>query len=147
MLCFTVYFTRVNVTSVSVKQPFIWWRHSIDFQSFQNPNLFKHQTLREKQTACTKLSGDQSICLLCAFFHLKGGCGGILPNFWAVWLAGGGIAVDLQFHIFSYLYTPDSANLDLAALGRSASALKLVTQSWTQVDTPSVASPISDHGR
>ena len=83
MLCFTVYFTRVNVTSVSVKQPFIWWRHSIDFQSFQNPNLFKHQTLREKQTACTKLSGDQSICLLCAFFHLKGGCGGILPNFWA----------------------------------------------------------------
>ena len=64
-----------------------------------------------------------------------------------VWLAGGGIAVDLQFHIFSYLYTPDSANLDLAALGRSASALKLVTQSWTQVDTPSVASPISDHGR
>ena len=54
----------------------------------------------------------------------------------------GGIAVDLQFHIFSYLYTPDSANLDLAALGRSASALKLVTQSWTQVNTPSVASPI-----
>ena len=62
-------------------------------------------------------------------------------------LTGGGIAVDLQFHIFSYLYTPDSANLDLAALGLSASALQLVTQSWTQVDTPSVASPISDHGR
>ena len=62
-------------------------------------------------------------------------------------LAGGGIAVDLQFQIFSFLYTPDSANLDLVALGRSASALQLVTQSWTQVSTPSVASPISDHGR
>ena len=42
-------------------------------------------------------------------------------------LAGGGVAVDLQFQIFSFLYTPDSANLDLVALGRSASALQLVT--------------------
>ena len=90
--------TRVNVTSVSVKQPFIWWRHSIDFQSFQNPNLFKHQTLREKQTACTKLSGDQSICLLCAFFHLKGGCGGILPNFWAAFTWARGCAWAKQWH-------------------------------------------------
>ena len=69
MLCFVVYFTSVNVTSVSVKQP------------FKNPNLFKQQTLREEQTTCTKLSGDRSICLLCAVFHLKGGCGGNFTQF------------------------------------------------------------------
>ena len=62
-------------------------------------------------------------------------------------LSGGGIAVDLQFQIFSFLYTPDTVNVDLASLGLAAPALKLVTQSWTQVDTPSVASPLSNHGQ
>ena len=59
-------------------------------------------------------------------------------------LSGGGIAVLFQQNIFEFLYQPDSADTDLHALSLTAPALKLVTQTRRQVDTPSVASPISN---
>ena len=59
-------------------------------------------------------------------------------------LSGGGIAILIQHNIFTFLFIPDSDNPDLRAFGRSAPALQLVTQTWRQVDTPSVASPVAD---
>lgn len=58
-------------------------------------------------------------------------------------LSGGGIAVLIQHNIFTFLYDPDRDNPDLRALGRTAPALQLVAQTWRQVDTPSVASPVA----
>ena len=55
-------------------------------------------------------------------------------------LAGTGFAVLLQHNILSFLYTPDGPNRDLRTLGCAASAIQLVTGTWTQVDTPSVSS-------
>ena len=55
-------------------------------------------------------------------------------------LAGGGFAVLIQHNIFSYLYTPGTFSSDLHHLGNTAPALRPVTRSWTQVDTPSVSS-------
>ena len=55
-------------------------------------------------------------------------------------LAGTGSAILIQHNILSFLYTPEGTNTDLRAFGCSASAIQLVTQTWTQVDTPSVSS-------
>ena len=59
-------------------------------------------------------------------------------------LAGRGFAVLLQHNIFSYLYTPGVFSSDLYHFGNTAPALRLVTGSWTQVDTPSVSSQRAD---
>ena len=59
-------------------------------------------------------------------------------------LAGGGFAVLLQHNTLSFLYTPEGTNSDLQELSRTAPAFRLVTGSWTQVDTPSVASQQED---
>ena len=61
-------------------------------------------------------------------------------------LTGGGPAVLIQHQILLCLYDKDGENRDLVELGRSAPALQLVTQSWTQVNTPSVSSEQADHG-
>ena len=61
-------------------------------------------------------------------------------------LAGTGSAVLIQHNILSFLYTPDGTNTDLRAFGCSASAIQLVTQTWTQVDTPSVSSQQAGNG-
>jgi hypothetical protein len=61
-------------------------------------------------------------------------------------LAGTGFAVLLQHNILSFPYTPDGPNRDLRALGCSASAIQLVTGTWTQVDTPSVSSQQAGDG-
>ena len=55
-------------------------------------------------------------------------------------LAGGGSAVLLQHSILSYLYTPGARNPDIFHLGNTAPAIRIITGSWTQVDTPSVSS-------
>lgn len=59
-------------------------------------------------------------------------------------LSGGGVAVLLQHNILSFLYTPEGPNRDIVALGHSAPSVQLVTQNWTTVDTPSVASHHSE---
>ena len=59
-------------------------------------------------------------------------------------LAGGGPAVLIQHNILSYLFDPEGPNPDLRELGHCAPALKLVTQNWTKVDTPSVSSRTYD---
>ena len=61
-------------------------------------------------------------------------------------LAGGGQAVLIQLNIPSFLYNSDTSNPDIRAFGLCAPAVKLVTQSWTQVDTPSVSSRTQQHG-
>ena len=60
-------------------------------------------------------------------------------------LAGGGAAVLIQHNILSCLFDPEGSNPDIRALGRSAPALQLVTQTWTKVDTPSVSSRTQTH--
>ena len=61
-------------------------------------------------------------------------------------LAGGGQAVLIQHSILSFLYDSEGPNPDIQAFGVCAPALKLVTQSWTKVDTPSVSSRAQQHG-
>ena len=55
-------------------------------------------------------------------------------------LAGTGSAILIQHNILSFLYTPEGTNTDLRAFGCLASAIQLLTGTWTQVDTPSVSS-------
>ena len=55
-------------------------------------------------------------------------------------LAGDGFAVLLQHNIFTFLYSVDGPNPDLHALGCTAPAIRLITGTWTKVDTPSVSS-------
>ena len=57
---------------------------------------------------------------------------------------GGGPAALVQQNIFSFLYDSEGPNLDLVAFGLCAVSLQLVTFRWRQVDTPSVASPVSE---
>ena len=61
-------------------------------------------------------------------------------------LAGGGQAVLIQHSILSFLYDSEGPNPDIQAFGLCAPAVKLVTQSWTKVDTPSVSSRAQQHG-
>ena len=60
-------------------------------------------------------------------------------------LAGGGFAVLLQHNIFSFLYTPGVFSADIHQLGNTAPAIRIITGSWTQVDTPSVSSQRADN--
>ena len=55
-------------------------------------------------------------------------------------LAGDGFAVLIQHNIFSFLYSVDGPNPDLHAFGCTAPAIRLITGTWTKVDTPSVSS-------
>ena len=55
-------------------------------------------------------------------------------------LAGTGSAILIQHNLLSFLYTPEGTNTDLRAFGCLASAIQLLTGTWTQVETPSVSS-------
>ena len=61
-------------------------------------------------------------------------------------LAGGGPAVFIQHNILSCLYNSEGPNADIQSFGLCAPAVKLVTQSWTKVDTPSVSSRTKPNG-
>ena len=60
-------------------------------------------------------------------------------------LAGSGFAGLLQHNILSYLHTPGAWNPDLFHFGNTAPAIRIITGSWTQVDTPSVSSKRADN--
>ena len=56
---------------------------------------------------------------------------------------GTGAAILVHHSILEFLYTPDTVNLDIIRLGRTAAACWVATSRWTQVDTPSLATQVS----
>ena len=56
---------------------------------------------------------------------------------------GTGAAILVHHSILEFLYTPDTVNLDVICLGRTAAACWVATSRWTQVDTPSLATQVS----